>query len=164
MYKSTIAANGMQRLLVHQEDEIGRLKLECAEAQSAKDKSDKLVTDALRKELTLERELETLRGQTAEMIELKSQLLEARCTNQNLQTEVDRLKTQVADLTASSAKVSKELATTQGKLFWSEDVRHFLMKSGIKEIVDKIRASHEFGYQVARLAPDLQALARTNLI
>lgn len=164
MYKSTIAANGMQRLLVHQEDEIGRLKLECAEAQSAKDKSDKLVTDALRKELTLERELETLRGQTAEMIELKSQLLEARCTNQNLQTEVDRLKTQVADLIASSAKVSKELATTQGKLFWSEDVRHFLMKSGIKEIVDKIRASHEFGYQVARLAPDLQALARTNLI
>lgn len=98
------------------------------------------------------------------MIELKSQLLEARCTNQNLQTEVDRLKTQVADLTASSAKVSKELATTQGKLFWSEDVRHFLMKSGIKEIVDKIRASHEFGYQVARLAPDLQALARTNFI
>lgn len=56
MYKSTIAANGMQRLLVHQEDEIGRLKLECAEAQSAKEKSDKLVTDALRKELTLDRE------------------------------------------------------------------------------------------------------------
>lgn len=70
-----------------------------AQAKSAKIQTDRLVAEALRKELSLEKDLDTLRNQAAQFPEVRAQLAEAKA-------EVDRLKGQEVEL----EKVRRQLA------------------------------------------------------
>lgn len=70
----------MQRLLCEQDRAIEKLQGESMRAKTAFVKADKLVTEALRREKTLENEVERLRVQSEEMPSLKTQLAEARAS------------------------------------------------------------------------------------
>lgn len=75
--QSTIAANGMQRVLCEQDDQISRLMSEYAKAKSVKTKADAIVSDSRRREKNLEKEVTTLQAQTGEIPSLQTQLSEA---------------------------------------------------------------------------------------
>lgn len=68
----------MQWLLCRQDKAIDLLQEECARARVAFEKSDRLVSEALRREQNLEREMERLREETGEVPSFKAQLAEAQ--------------------------------------------------------------------------------------
>lgn len=75
--QSTIAAYGMQRLWCAKDTQIGKLKEEYATAKASCKKADSLVSDALRRERNLEKEVERLRAEAGEVPSLKTQLAKA---------------------------------------------------------------------------------------
>lgn len=68
------------------------------------------------------------------------------------------------ELQAKNLTTSQELASVQGRLFWSEQTRKYLMTTGISQIVAKCRASHEFGKLVGGLTLGIQAIGNTDLV
>lgn len=148
-----------------------KLKEEYAKAKTAHTKAESLVSEALRREKNLEREVERLRAQSGEVPSLKTQLAEAQASVAQMLAQVDQLVAQsvekdkeIENMQAASLEKAQELATVKGNLFWEQQTRRYLMTSGISEIVSKVRTSHEYGKFVAKLVPAIQAWGKTELI
>lgn len=58
--RSTIAAYGMQRLLCAKDRQVDKWEAKYAKAQESFDKADSLLSEALRREVNLEKDLERL--------------------------------------------------------------------------------------------------------
>lgn len=78
-------------MLCAQDEQLKLLKGEMLKARLAKIQADNLLVESLPKELTLEKDLDTLHNQTAEFFEVLAQLAETKA-------EVERLKEQEVEL------------------------------------------------------------------
>lgn len=78
-----------------------------------------------------------------------------RCAQK--EKEVDKLQ-------SKNLLLTQDLATAMGKLFWSEETQRYLMTTGIRQIIAKCRASHEFRKLVGHLTSDIQAMGKIDLV
>lgn len=86
-----------------------------------------------------------LKAQGAELEEAKRRLAEV----EDVKVQLTHKEKEVEELYAKNVSLFQDVVAATGKLFLSEEVRKYLMTTGIGEIVAKCRASHEFGKLVA---------------
>lgn len=135
-------------------DEVTALRAELAQVQDQLASKEYVLTMKEADVASKERELTV---QNAELVRKQEELDRER-------GELAKARTEIAEATRRSSEMEKVAAETRAALDRSEEVRRYMMTSGVREIVAKIFASDDFVYEVAGLVPKIQTTGRVELL
>lgn len=76
--------------------------------------------------------------------------------------ELEKMRTKIAESSDKISEMERTVVSTRTALDRSKKVQKHLMSTGVREVVDKIFASHEFEYLMGNLVLKIQTTGTFN--